>query len=219
MWPVSKFHRKISFDHTVREIAAKYPGKGKWYCNQNQPKRRKSQWNTVTKQSKWFPKSMFYLQLKTFHSRTCKGHCRLSERNCSTEKWYHSKVIPVDFFKERWYWSIEASNWVLQTTTHFSSLNLSPSRFHTSIRLKKKIRKNISNWNQILIISKQERCTEISIEGVLHLYFEAMLRCKGKLLRATSWENWHILGKSNSHYFLLSWNSHQIFFSLYKNSN
>jgi hypothetical protein len=36
------------------------------------------------------------------------------------------------------------------------------------------------------------------------------------LLRATAWENWHILGKSNSHYFLLSWKSHQIFLSLYK---
>jgi hypothetical protein len=36
-------------------------------------------------------------------------------------------------------------------------------------------------------------------------------------LRATAWENWHIFGKSNSYYFLLlSWNSHQIFFSLYK---
>jgi hypothetical protein len=36
------------------------------------------------------------------------------------------------------------------------------------------------------------------------------------LLRATAWENWHIVRKSNSHYFLLSWNSHQIFFSPYK---
>jgi hypothetical protein len=34
-------------------------------------------------------------------------------------------------------------------------------------------------------------------------------------LRATAWENWH-MRTSNSHYFLLSWNSHQIFFSLYK---
>jgi hypothetical protein len=38
-------------------------------------------------------------------------------------------------------------------------------------------------------------------------------------LRATACKNWHILGKSNSHYFLLSWNSHQIFFSLYKKYN
>jgi hypothetical protein len=36
------------------------------------------------------------------------------------------------------------------------------------------------------------------------------------LIRVTAWENWHILGKSNSHYYLLSWNSHQIFFSLNK---
>jgi hypothetical protein len=35
-------------------------------------------------------------------------------------------------------------------------------------------------------------------------------------LRATACKNWHILGKFNSHYFLLRWNSLQIFFSLYK---
>jgi hypothetical protein len=36
------------------------------------------------------------------------------------------------------------------------------------------------------------------------------------VLRATAWEKWLILGKSNSHYFLQSWYLHQIFFSLYK---